>query len=280
MKLSNTVLPMDGIEPDPTQPRQLFDAAKHKELTESIREHGLLEPIIVRKDLERRAYRIVAGERRFRCCRQAGLEKIPVRIIDGELNEVDLIKLQLTENLDRDDLKPAETARALSRLQDALQCTREQLAQHVHKSPATISRLLNLLQLPKDLQDDVDNGKLSMVIAVELVRCPTSAIQQEIANAVMSGEMNRKGVIERVQAVVGKKSQTTKSQQVSVALESGVEGTVSVTKDAELSDWISLLQQTLKACHKVKRRHGDIADLKTLLQKPTKRLTKKREVAQ
>lgn len=280
MKLTEALLSPSGIEPDPNQPRQRFDVAKNKELTASIREHGLLEPIIVRKDMERRAYRIVAGERRYRCCLQASLEKIPVRIIEGELSEVDLIKIQLTENLDRDDLKPVETARALARLQSALDCTRDQLAQQVKKSPATISRLLNLLQLPENLQAHVDQGELSLAIAVELVRCPSPALQQEIANAVMSGELNRKGAVERVQAVVGKKAQTAKRQQVMLALETGVQTTVSVTADADLDEWITSLQKVLKACHKVKRRNGNVGDLKTLLQKQTEKPPKPAEVTQ
>lgn len=163
------------LHPDPQQPRKFFDIAQEEELTASIREHDLLQPIVVRLDAARQQYLIVCGERRWRAAQRAELKLVPVRILEGTVSPTVLLELALTENLVRTDLRPIELARSLQQLQGLLGCTQDELAHRVQKSPATISRLLGLLELPEDVQTAIEQGRLSPRMAAELGRCVSSA---------------------------------------------------------------------------------------------------------
>ena len=146
------------IEPNKEQPREYFDQEKLEALAENIREHGVLQPILVRP-LGSGSYQIVAGERRWRAARMAGLTEIPAYV--RELSDEKTAQIALIENVQREDLSPIEEAQAYRKLMDTYGMTQEQVAKAVGKSRPAIANSLRLLGLPKDVQKMVDSGSLS-----------------------------------------------------------------------------------------------------------------------
>lgn len=154
---SDTVLPLDKIKPNKNQPRQSFEAEPLSELADSIKQNGVLQPIMVRKVGAK--YEIVAGERRYQAAKIAGLKEIPVLI--REVSDEDVFKLALIENLQRSDLNPIEEALGFKTLIDQNNLTQEALAKAVSKSRPTIANALRLLDLPKEVQEYMSEGKLT-----------------------------------------------------------------------------------------------------------------------
>lgn len=146
------------LRPNPYQPRQTFDEDALSDLKESIQQHGVLQPIIVRKSIK--GYDIVAGERRFRAAQQAGLTTIPA--IVREFSETLMREIALLENLQREDLSPLEEAEAYASLLDHLSVTQEELAKRLGKSRPHIANHLRLLTLPDEVQKLIADGTLSM----------------------------------------------------------------------------------------------------------------------
>ena len=146
------------IEPNKEQPRERFDEEKLEALAENIREHGVLQPILVRP-LKSGAYQIVAGERRWRASRMAGLTEIPAYV--KELDDEKTAQIALIENVQREDLTPIEEAQAYRKLMDSYNMTQEQVAKAVGKSRPAVANALRLLNLPADVQKMVDSGALS-----------------------------------------------------------------------------------------------------------------------
>lgn len=151
-------LHLKSIQPNPYQPRKIFDDEAIQELCDSIKEHGILQPIIVRK--KGTLYEIVAGERRFRAAKLAGLDEIPAIVRD--LTDEETMELAILENLQREDLTPIEEAEAYSKLMGNLKFTQEQLALRLGKSRSHIANHIRLLGLPEKVRDMVTDGRLSM----------------------------------------------------------------------------------------------------------------------
>lgn len=165
-------LPLTKIEPNPNQPRKVFAQASLDELAESIRLHGIITPITVRPGDKDGYYQIIAGERRWRAARQAGLEKIPAMVLQAKESEV--MELALIENLQRQDLNPIEEAEGYDLLMRQFGLTQEEVAQRVVKSRPAVANALRLLALPEEVRAMVAEGKLSggharAVLAVEQV---------------------------------------------------------------------------------------------------------------
>ncbi|PLR79971.1 chromosome partitioning protein ParB [Bacillus canaveralius] len=146
------------IRPNPYQPRKIFQQEAIDELKQSILEHGILQPIIVRKTIK--GYEIVVGERRFRAAKEAKLEKIPVVVRD--LTEQQMMELAVLENLQREDLSPIEEAAAYQMLMKKLGLTQEELAKRLGKSRPHIANHVRLLSLPPKIQELISDGKISM----------------------------------------------------------------------------------------------------------------------
>lgn len=147
-----------ACRPNPYQPRKIFDVEAIEELKQSILEHGILQPLIVRKAIK--GYEIVVGERRFRAAKAAGLEKVPVVI--RELTEQQMMELAVLENLQREDLTPIEEAAAYQLLMEKLKITQEELAKRLGKSRPHIANHVRLLTLPAEIQELISEGKISM----------------------------------------------------------------------------------------------------------------------
>ena len=154
---ATTEIPIDRIRPNPRQPRQRMDQNELDSLAASIREHGVLQPILVTETLE--GYQLVAGERRFRASQQAGLERIPAVI--RHLADRDQLELALVENLQRADLGPMEEATAFRALLVEFELTHEQIAQRVGRAKSTVTNTLRLLDLDPVVQEHVADGRLT-----------------------------------------------------------------------------------------------------------------------
>lgn len=169
-------LPISQVEPGLNQPRKRFDPETLSDLAESIRVHGIIQPLTVRR-LASGYYQIIAGERRWRAAKQAGLTEVPAVIIEADDRKV--MELGLIENLQREDLNPAEEARGYQVLMEEYGLTQEQVAEEMGKSRPAIANTLRLLALPEDLLKLVEEGTLSAGHARAILGAPTQAMQRQ-----------------------------------------------------------------------------------------------------
>ena len=180
-------LPIFQVEPGLNQPRKRFDPDALADLTESVRIHGIIQPLTVRR-LSSGYYQIIAGERRWRASKAAGLTEVPAVIIEADDRKV--MELALIENLQREDLNPAEEARGYQVLMEEYGLTQEQVAQRMGKSRPAITNTLRLLALPEDLLKLVEEGVLSAGHARAILAAPTAALQREAAKRVIDGQLS------------------------------------------------------------------------------------------
>ena len=170
-------VPLSQLRPNPYQPRKTFDEDSIKELAESIKQHGVIQPIIVRTVL--RGYEIIAGERRFRASQLCGSTSIPAVV--RTFTDQQVMEIALMENLQREDLNAIETAIAYQALMDKFELTQEELSMKVGKSRSHIANFLRLLTLPASIKEDVSRGTLSMGHARALVGVKETSQQLELA---------------------------------------------------------------------------------------------------
>lgn len=180
---------VEQVVPDPTQPRTEFDEEAIGRLAESLRANGQLHPIHVRWSDESQKWVIISGERRWRACCRAGLATIDCYFHDRPLKAHQALELQLIENLLREDLRPIEEARAFQALIDQHGWTGKQLAEALQLPASKVSRSLALLDLPSDLQQQVDNRELAARTAYELSRVGDDATRREMARQSVAGAL-------------------------------------------------------------------------------------------
>ena len=179
---SETKLPIEDIVPNPNQPRIHFNETELRELSESIQEHGVLQPLLVRK--HGNGYEIIAGERRYQASKLAGLEELPVIIKD--VNDEEMLALALIENLQRSDLNPVEEAKGYRQLIDASGMTQEALSKAVSKSRSAITNSLRLLDLPEVVQQMIFEGKLTAGHARAILAVPYEDARIRLAEKVVT----------------------------------------------------------------------------------------------
>lgn len=188
------------VEPNKNQPRKKFDDAEIQTLADSIREHGLIQPITVRTIVDGR-YQIVAGERRWRACKMAGVSEIP--IIVRELSDEDTAKIALIENVQRADLNPIEEAAAYKQLIEQYGVTQEAIAKMVGKSRSVIANSVRLLNLPEEVQDMLKNDEISVGHAKALAAIEDEETMIEVARKAAEGLLTVRA-IERLAAELAK----------------------------------------------------------------------------
>lgn len=179
---SETKLPIEDIVPNPNQPRIHFNETELRELSESIQEHGVLQPLLVRK--HGNGYEIIAGERRYQASKLAGLEELPVIIKD--VNDEEMLALALIENLQRSDLNPVEEAKGYRQLIDASGMTQEALSKAVSRSRSAITNSLRLLDLPEVVQQMIFEGKLTAGHARAILAVPYEDARIRLAEKVVA----------------------------------------------------------------------------------------------
>jgi len=175
-------VPLDRVEVNPNQPRKAFDSSALSDLAASIKSSGVIQPVIVRR--QGAGFQLIAGERRWRAARQAGLERIPA--IVREVTDAESLELALVENLLREDLNPIEEAEAYQKLLAQFGWTQEELAQRVARDRSSIANCLRLLRLPAPIQDDLRAGRLTMGHARALLSLSSEADQMKLRDEILA----------------------------------------------------------------------------------------------
>ncbi len=207
---NNTVtLKVSELEPNRAQPRQDFDEESMAELADSISQHGVLQPLLVRP-LAGGGYQIVAGERRWRACRMAGVNEVPVVIRD--LSDGEVMEMALIENLQREDLTPVEEAQGYRVLMDEYHFTQEEVSRTVGKSRPAVANALRLLSLPQEIQDLVGEGKLSAGHARTLLAFSTPEEMIQMAHLTVKEELT----VRQLEKLAQKKEEDQKAKKTPV----------------------------------------------------------------
>jgi ParB family chromosome partitioning protein len=199
-------IPIARIQSNPFQPRRDFPSESLRELKESIERDGILQPLVIRP--KGKGYQLVIGERRLRAAKMAGLERIPAKVL-RDLDDHRMLELALVENLQREDLNPIEVAEGLNDLTNRFHLTQEQVAEKVGKQRATVTNLLRLLKLPKEIQDSVRSGELSMGHARTLLSVENAALQRTLFHRALS----RKLSVRRLEQLVRFATSESKSRR-------------------------------------------------------------------
>lgn len=189
--VSTSTLPINEIIPNKEQPRKTFDEGALQELADSITVHGVLQPLLVRPLLSG-GYQLIAGERRWRASRMAGLKEVPVII--RELSDSEAMEIAIIENLQREDLNPIEEAEGLQALIDKCDYTQEQVAVSVGKSRPAIANALRLLKLPEEVRQMTKEGEISAGHARALLAFDNQAIMYEVAKQIVSDTLTVRDV--------------------------------------------------------------------------------------
>lgn len=179
---------IDEIRPNPSQPRKQFDEAKISDLSESIRMHGMIQPIIVRPAASGEGYEIVAGERRWRAARGADLRKVPCLV--RNLTDRENMLISIIENMQREDLNPIEEALAFHEMAESYQLTQAEIAQSVGKSRPYVANAVRLLKLPDSVQNLVKEGRLSGAHARTIAGVEDTELQTELAEMAKDGAVS------------------------------------------------------------------------------------------
>ena len=184
---SNSMISVQQIETNPLQPRTDFDEKALKELSASIKIHGVIQPLTVRR-LAAGQYQLISGERRLRASRLAGLKEVPAYVIDA--THQSMLEMALVENLQRADLNPMEIAISLSRLQEECQVIHEELGDRVGKDRSTVTNYMRLLKLPPEIQSGIRDGKLDMGHAKALMGLDRVEVLLEVYRRAVAQKMS------------------------------------------------------------------------------------------
>lgn len=196
-------LDIDKIVPRPDQPRQIFDKEKLEELASSIKENGVLQPILVRPREDR--YEIIAGERRYRAAKMAGLEQVPAVI--KEIDDEKAAEIALIENLQREDLNIIEEARALRNMIDRFGYTQEELSRRIGKSRAYVANTIRLLNLPGEILKFLEEGKLTAGHARAILALENKDDQLKLAQDIMEQNLSVRRAEKRISTGKNRESQ-------------------------------------------------------------------------
>lgn len=243
-------IPVDQIKPDPDQPRKRFDSEKLDELTRSIKNQGLIEPVIVRPEEEADRFVLVAGERRWRASCQAGKETIPA--IVRELTETEALSISLIENIQRANLTPVEEARAYQRLMNQQDWDQSQLAEHVGKSRSAVANRLRLLNLPDVVLDHLEEEKISAGHARALLGLNENEKIKDVLEQITNKEWSVRKTESEIQALNTQEESKTEPPTSSTAdskrnygaveaeLEEAVGASVSIETDDHREGYIQI----------------------------------------
>ena len=214
-------LPVEALEPNPVQPRTHFAAAALEELAESIRESGLVQPILVRRTSTGR-HQIIAGERRWRAAKQVGLATVPVMVRD--VPDDRLLEMALVENIQREELSPLEEAHAYQKLLDTLRLTQEDLAKKLGKDRSTLANSVRLLRLPPDVQALINDRRLDAgharpLLALERADDQVALAREAVQKGLSAREVERRVALQRAASSAKEKAGDRKDANTKAAEE-------------------------------------------------------------
>ena len=250
-------LPISQVEPGLNQPRKRFDQEALDELAESIRIHGVIQPLTVRR-LATGYYQIIAGERRWRAAKAAGLQEIPAVIIEADDRKV--MELGLIENLQREDLNPAEEARGYRSLIEDYGLTQEQVAQQMGKSRPAITNTLRLLALPEEVMTMLEEGTLSAGHARAILGAPSQKLQQEAAKKVAAEQLSVRQTEALIKALQKEKKDKPKPEGPDLSL---YLGELEKNLSGQLGRKVKIAQKGKKG--RIELEYYNEQDLETLL---------------
>lgn len=214
LEKSKSELPLTAIRPNPYQPRQFWNENELKELAESIRQNGIIQPILVRPAGEG-VYEIIAGERRFRAAQIAGLSSVPVMI--RAATDEQMLELALVENIHRADLNPIERAKAYKNYLQTFSLTQTEAAQRLGEDRSVISNYLRLLELPDEIQTMLIENQLSMGHARAILALPDEEIRRKLAHRAMVGRLSVRDVENLVRRLLQKEPQAESKKREKAA---------------------------------------------------------------
>jgi ParB family chromosome partitioning protein len=242
---------VNRIVPDSSQPRREFDEEEISRLASSIRKMGQLHPIRIRWEAEAEKWVIITGERRWRATQAAGLTHIDCYFHDDEITQSEVLEQQLVENLLRQDLNPLEEARGYASLIQLNGWNGKQIADALRVSPSKVSRALALLELPRDLQPQVQSGLIAPTSAYELTKLDNEAAQHDLAKQLASRSLTRTKAVKAVRQRRGKKTPKSRGIRLSFPADHGI--LVSVTATHK-STYHEIEEALLQALEEVKHR--------------------------
>lgn len=248
------LISIDKILINPNQPRRVFNEEELMELSSSIKQNGLLQPPLVRP-IEDGFFELVAGERRFRACKLAGLQAIPVII--EERTYLESAKAALIENIQRVDLNPIETAMAIRSLMNQFALSQEEVAEKVAKKRSTVANFLRLLNLPKVIQDDIMNGKLSMGLAKVILSVEESSLQLFLHEHIVEKNLTvreAEKLIEKMQSKKGKPLLQTRNfliEELEESLRKELGTKIEIVEKSKKSGYIKIDYYDLDAFDKI-----------------------------
>ncbi len=232
-------IPINQITANPMQPRTLFDPIKLQELCLSIQEHGVLQPVLLRR-VAHDSYQLLAGERRLRAAQQAGLTIIPALV--RECNDHQQLEIAIVENLQREDIGAIESARAYKRMADEFNMTQEAIAARVGKSRAAIANTLGLLDLPEEVQDSIETGQISEGHARAL-----KGLKDPAAIVLMWHSVLKRGLSVRDTERLVRESRTATTELAARPNGTGADAAIAPPRqDANEAKVLEILQETLK----------------------------------
>ncbi|MBL4801284.1 MAG: ParB/RepB/Spo0J family partition protein [Emcibacter sp.] len=261
-------LPIEFLVPNPYQPRHYFDEQKSADLIQSVKDRGILQPLLVRQRGDKNEYEIIAGERRWRAAQAAGLHTVPVLI--REMTDAEALEIALIENIQRHDLSPIEEGLGYKRLMDDFHHTQEQLGHIVGKSRSHIANILRLLVLPSSVRDLVSVGKLSMgharaLVTVEDAEAVAIRIVEEglsvrqVENLAKIGK-SRKKPVASIKIYKQDKDADTVALEKDLSLALGLAVTIEFNSDesGELRLQYKTLDQLDDVCQRLSSRVGNL----------------------
>jgi ParB family transcriptional regulator, chromosome partitioning protein len=251
-------LAIDRIAPSPFQPRRSFDEAKIEELAVSIRNQGIIQPLVVRRKEDR--YQLIAGERRWRAAMRAGLTEVPVVI--REASDHEALQLALVENLQREDLNAIEEASGYRRLQEEFSWSQEEMADRVGKSRPAIANALRLLSLPQEVQNELALGKLPAGQARALLGLQTEALMISTCRDVIAKGLSTRETEKLVRALVTGRRRRRGIPLIDPDLRAIVEA-----MQRTLGTRVRLLPKARSAKGKIEIEYYSVADLERIIQK-------------
>ncbi len=252
----SVTLPISQVEPGLNQPRKRFDPEALEDLAQSIRQHGIIQPLTVRR-LPSGYYQIIAGERRWRAAKQADLTEVPAMIIEADDRKV--MELGLIENLQREDLNPAEEARGYQVLMTEYGLTQEQVAERMGKSRPAITNTLRLLALPDELLKLLENGSLSAGHARALLALPSPQLQLQAAKKIVAEGLSVRQTEALVKALQReKKDKPRASDEIALYL-----GEAEKKLSGQLGRRVKISHKGKKG--RIELEYYDVSDLEALL---------------